>query len=118
MAMLRAGRGWREWASIGLYAGWLTAASGVAVSVMATGYGVLSPRTAAIALIVCVLIAAVRAAAARPRIWTYRAGVIWALIGVIAANAAADDWLIVTICGVGILVLMLFDRFRGNLRYR
>ncbi len=109
MAMLRAGRGWREWASIGLYAGWLTAASGVAVSVMATGYGALSPRTAAIALIVCVLIAAVAVAAARPRIWTYRAGVIWALIGVIAANAAAGDWLVVTICGVGILVLALFD---------
>ena len=63
-------------------------------------------------------VAAVGASVARPRIWTYRAGVIWALIGVIAANGAADDWLIVTICGVGILVLMLFDRFRGNLRYR
>ena len=42
MAMLRAGRGWREWASIDLYAGWLTAASGVAVSVMTTcGAGIL-----------------------------------------------------------------------------
>ena len=35
--------------------GWLTAASGVAVSVVATGYGILSSQVAAIALIACVL---------------------------------------------------------------
>lgn len=110
-ALLRAGPGWREWAPIGLYAGWLTAASGVAVSVLATGYGVLSARTAAVTLVLCVLIAAVAVAAARPRVWTYRAGVIWALFGVIAANAAARDWLMVTISGVGIALLALFDRF-------
>lgn len=110
-AMCRASPGWREWAPIGLYAGWLTAASGVAVSVVATGYGILSPRTAAVALILCVLIAALAVAAARPRVWTYRAGVIWALVGVIAGNAAANDWLMVTICGTGIALLALFDRF-------
>ena len=111
MAMLRAGPGWREWGSVGLYAGWLTAASGVAVSVVATGYGIFSPRVAAIALIVCVLIAAIAVSTVRRRVWTYRAGVIWALFGVIVANAAAGDWVIVTICGAGILVLGLFDRF-------
>ena len=110
IAMFRAGDNWREWVPIGLYAGWLTAASGVAVSVVATGYGILSPRTAAIALIVCVLIAAVAIASARPRLWTYRAGVIWALFGVIVANAAASDWLIATICGAGIIMIALFDR--------
>ena len=111
IAMLRAGDSWREWAPVGLYAGWLTAATGVAVSVVATGYGILSPRTAAIALIICVLIAAVAVASARPRLWTYRAGVIWALFGVIVANVGAGDWLIATICGAGILMLALFDRF-------
>lgn len=117
-AMFRAGPGWREWAPIGLYAGWLTAASGVAVSVVATGYGVLSARMAAVALVVCVLIAALGVTAARPRIWTYRAGVIWALFGVVVANAQARDWLMVTICGAGIALLALSDRFmaRSGLR--
>lgn len=110
MAMFRAGPGWREWAPIGLYAGWLTAASGVAVAAVATGYGILSPQIAAIALIVCVLIAAIAVAATRPDAWTYRAGVIWALFGVIVDNVSAQDWLIVALCGVGILALALFDR--------
>jgi len=110
MAMLRVGPGWRELASLGLYTGWLTAASGVALSAVATGYGILSPRTAAIALIICVLIVAVWVASARPRAWSYRAGVIWALFGVIVANAAASDWLIATICGAGIIMIAVFDR--------
>ncbi len=110
MAAFRAGPDWREWAPIGLYAGWLTAASGVAIAAVATGYGVLSPRTAAILLIIGVLIVAVAVATARPRVWTYRVGVGWALFGVIVQNAAARDWLIVAICVVGIVVLALFDR--------
>ena len=118
LALLRGGPGWREWAPIGLYAGWLTAASGVALSVVATGHGILAPRTAAIVLIICVLIAAVAVAATRPGVWTYRAGVIWALFGVIVANAAASDWLIVTICGAGIVLLALFDRFLPGLGRR
>jgi hypothetical protein len=77
---------------------------------VATGYGILSPRTAAIALIICVLIVAVWVASARPRAWSYRAGVIWALFGVIVANAAASDWLIATICGAGIIMIAVFDR--------
>lgn len=60
----------------------------------------------------CVLIAAVAVASARPRIWSYRGGVIWALFGVIMANAGTRDWLIVAICIAGILVLALFDRFK------
>ena len=111
MAMLRVGPGWREWAPIGLYTGWLTAASGVALSVVATGYGILPPRTAAIALIICVLIAAVAVAFVRPHVWSYRAGVIWALFGVIVANAGAGDWLIAMICGAGIIILAMFDLF-------
>lgn len=110
MAVLRVGPSWREWGPVGLYAGWLTAASGVALSAVATGYGILPARTAAISLIICVLTAAVWVASARPRAWSYHAGVIWALFGVIVANAAAGDWLIATICGAGILLLVLFER--------
>lgn len=111
IAMLHTHSNWREWGPLGLYAGWLTAASGVAVSVVATGYGILSSQVAAIALIACVLVVAIAVSAARAHIGTYRAGVIWALFGVIITNLAAGDWLIVTLCSTGIVVLGFFDRF-------
>lgn len=107
IAMLRAGHEWPQLLPLGLYAGWLTAASGVAVSVVLTGYGLLSAGSAAILLLVAVLVTALAVAALRPAAWGYRAGVIWALIGVIAANVPANDWLVVAICGVGIILLIL-----------
>lgn len=107
IAMLRAGREWPQLLPLGLYAGWLTAASGVAVSVVLTGYGLLSAGSAAILLLVAVLVTALAVAALRPAAWGYRAGVIWALIGVIAANVPANDWLVVAICGVGIILLIV-----------
>lgn len=107
MFKLRSGR--REWAAVGLYAGWLTAASGVAVSVVLTGYGILPPRVAAIALIVAVLVLAVAVAARHPRVLSYRAGVIWALFGVIVANLQAGDWLITALAGIGIALLFLLN---------
>ena len=105
LAMRRAGPDWREWAPLGLYAGWLTAASGVAVSVVLTGYGLAPARVAAIAVILAVLAVALAVAAGRPRLWSYRAGVVWALIGVIAVNAGAGDWLIVALCAAGLAAL-------------
>lgn len=105
IAMRRLGATWRETAAVGLYAGWLTAASGVAVSVVLTGYGVLPPRIAAIALIGVVLAVAVGVSACRPTIWSYRAGVIWALLGVIVANVSAGDWLIAGLCAVGVALM-------------
>ncbi|MFA5580563.1 MAG: hypothetical protein WDA25_01265 [Paracoccaceae bacterium] len=107
MAMRRAGPDWRAWLPMGLYAGWLTAASGVAVSVVLTGYGLAGPRVAAIALILVVLAVALTVAATRPRIWSYTFGVGWALLGVIVANAAAGDWVIVAICAAGIAALVV-----------
>lgn len=110
IAMRRLGPTWRETAAVGLYAGWLTAASGVAVSVVLTGYGILPPRIAAVALIGVVLAVAVGVAASRPSIWSYRAGVIWALIGVIVANVSAGDWLIAGICVVGGALIIVAPR--------
>jgi len=111
-AFLRAGRQDAVWQvrPVALYAGWLTAASGVAVSVVLTGYGVLAPRIAALALIGVVLVVAVIVAARRPRLWTYRAGVIWALFGVIVANVSARDWLIAAVCGAGAVALLFAQR--------
>jgi FtsH-binding integral membrane protein len=110
VAMHRVGPDWREHAALGLYAGWLTAASGVALSVVLTGYGLLSTRVAAIALIAAVLVVAVFVALRRPAVWTYRFGVIWALFGVIVANLSAGDYEVAALCAAGAIVLIFAQR--------
>jgi hypothetical protein len=80
---------WLLSAPVGLYAGWLTAAAGVATGVVLLGYGIMSQTGSALAMLA--VIAAIALAVTRLMVppVTYPAGVIWALIGVIAANGAA-----------------------------
>ncbi|OCX61452.1 hypothetical protein BFP70_15530 [Thioclava sp. SK-1] len=75
---------------IGLYAGWVTAATGVATGVVLIGYGIGS-ETAVSLTMLCVIAAVALTVTARmnPPV-TYPIGVIWALIGVIAANWGRD----------------------------
>lgn len=105
LAMQRAGLGWREGVPLGLYAGWLTAASGVAVSIVLTGYGVLDAQSAAVLMIVAVLAVALTISARGPVNWAYRGAVSWALFGIIVVNASARDWLMILICTAGIAAL-------------
>ena len=107
VAMRLAGQDWREWAPLGLYSGWLTAASGVAVSAVLTGFGIVAPRPAAVACILLVLVVALWVTARSQKIWTYPAGVAWALFGIIAANAPAGDWLFVALGLIGIFLLAI-----------
>lgn len=77
-------RGWLAW-PVGLYAGWLTAASCVALANVAAGYGLGSAGVLSWAgLVLALLIAA--AAAVRLRVATYPLAVGWALAGVLVAN--------------------------------
>lgn len=95
---------WLLAAPIGLYAGWLTAASGVATGVVFLGYGIMSETGSALAMLA--LIAAIALAVTRlmapPA--TYPVGVIWALIGVIAANLSAAP-LIAGVAGLAAVIL-------------
>ncbi|WP_224813953.1 tryptophan-rich sensory protein [Hasllibacter sp. MH4015] len=77
-------RGWARW-PLGLYAGWLTAASFVSLTNLAAGYGLASAELASwIALPLAVL----TAAAITLRHWTptYPAAAAWAAIGIAFAN--------------------------------
>lgn len=89
---------------VGLYAGWLTAASGVACAVVLSGYGLLSPRIAAVVLLSLVLIVAL-IVTGRARTHSYPIAVCWALSGVIAANASAAHWPVAALAGVGIVLI-------------
>lgn len=106
-AMLRTGRRELAWQAgpIGLYAGWLTAATGVAVAVSLSGYGILPGRAAALIVLALVLGAALLVQARRPDIWTYPLAVIWALIGIVVANASAEYWPVAALALTGIAAL-------------
>lgn len=119
LAMLRAGP--REplllTGPLGLYAGWLTAASGVAVAVVLSGYGWLPAMPAALMLLALVLVVAVVVQTQRPEVWSYPLAVGWALLGVVAANASAAHWPVALLAGAGVATLagrFLILRGRGR----
>lgn len=109
IAMLRAGHETPVWQvrPVALYAGWLTAATGVGTGVVLGGYGVLTAQVAAIAMLGLVLVAAVVVQFFRPAEWAYSLAVIWALAGVIAANAQSANWPVIALAALGIVVLSL-----------
>ncbi|MFW8636285.1 tryptophan-rich sensory protein [Cribrihabitans pelagius] len=107
-AVLRADIRDRVWkrGPVGLYAGWLTAASGVSLSIVLSGFGLLSAEAAAILCLALVLAVALSVQTLRPVAWTYPAAVCWALFGVLAGQAGAGSNAPVTVLAVlGLLVL-------------
>lgn len=107
-ALLRAPRADRWWlrAPVGIYAGWLTAASCVALAVVAAGHGIwLGPQGWAVIGISAALVIA-SAVQWRTGAPSYGLTIIWALTGIIVANCAG---LIGGIAagGIGIMALLL-----------
>jgi hypothetical protein len=87
-ALFRAGDTdrWLQQAPVAIYAGWLTAASCVALGVVIGGYGWLPPTPAAlVALLICAGLAVVMQYKLH-RAPEYGITVIWALFGVVVAN--------------------------------
>lgn len=107
LALLRAGGGDRGWLEmpLGLYAGWLTAASGASTGIVLGGFGILSEQAAAILCLLAVAALALAVQALRPGALTYAAGVIWALLGVLAANISPLNLPVVLIAAMGIALL-------------
>jgi len=84
------GQVWASW-PIGLYAGWLSAASFAAIGLLLGGYGWASELTAAM---ICVSLASVLGFAIQWRLRrapTYGISVIWALFAIAVANQFAFD---------------------------
>jgi hypothetical protein len=78
----------RAWLAlpIGLYAGWLTAASCVALATVAAGYGLGSVSTLSWVGVAIALLLAITFTQ-NLRVPTYPLAVAWALAGIVAANA-------------------------------
>jgi hypothetical protein len=86
-ALLRAPDRDRGWGALplGLYAGWLTAASCVALGTVAMGHGLGSPMAISwIALLLALALAVTLTL--RLRVPTYPIAVAWALVGIVVAN--------------------------------
>jgi hypothetical protein len=106
-ALLSAGDEDRLWlrTPIALYAGWLTAASCVALGLMLAGHGVVGAQPAALAMIVLALVIALVVNALRADAPEYNAAVIWALVGVIVANLGTANVAVLVLCAAGIAAL-------------
>lgn len=74
------------WGPVGLYAGWLTAASCVSIALLLAGYGVTDAVTAALIALVLALLLTLAVMRLRPEAISYPAAAIWALIAVAVAN--------------------------------
>ncbi len=78
---------------LGLYAGWLTAASFVSLGSAGGGFGLLDPLTWAYLGIAGTAAVAVLVLRRRPDATFYAVGVIWAVFGIIAKPSQPDSWL-------------------------
>ncbi|NCU19560.1 hypothetical protein EOM89_02210 [Candidatus Falkowbacteria bacterium] len=108
-ALRRAGQADHWWlrAPVALYAGWLTAASCVAVGLLLAGHGVMGAQAAALTALALALGVALGVQSLRPDAPTYAIAVIWALAGVVVANLAPLNGPVVGVCAVGMAVVLL-----------
>lgn len=97
--------GWAGHAPVGLYAGWLTAASCVSLALLAAGYGWMSQFTAAVLALLLALGLSIGVMRLRPDAPFYPAGVIWALIAVVVGNLSGGPAAVVALAGGGAVAL-------------
>lgn len=91
-------------APLALYAGWLTAAAGVASGVVLIGQGWLVPLPATLAMLVLIAALALGVMARLRPSPAYGAAVIWALVGIIVANIGAG-WAVVGLAALAAVAL-------------
>ncbi len=97
---------WLQQAPVAIYAGWLTAASCVSVGLLLAGYGYLSATPAALVAIALALAIALVAQYRLHRAPEYGITVIWALVGVIAANMQPLNAAVAGLALVGIIAIL------------
>jgi hypothetical protein len=107
LALLRTGKADHLWlrTPIALYAGWLTAASSVALGLILAGYGYLDAQVAAWVGITLALVVGLLVQALRPDAPAYPVAVIWALVGVMVRNVESLNWTVLALCAIGIALL-------------
>jgi hypothetical protein len=91
---------------LGLYAGWLTAASWVSVGLLGAGYGLALGETGwAVAALSAGLVMAILMQLALRRVWTYGLAVAWGFAGIAVSNMGETTWL-AGLAGVAALLML------------
>ncbi len=108
VALFQAPRDNRWYAAlpVGLYAGWLSAASCVSLGLLAAGYGWMSTHTAGLVFVGLAIVIAAGVQSSLMRAPSYGIAVIWALIGVIVRDYATAPTVAALAAG-GAIALML-----------
>ena len=108
MALFQAPYGDRNWAAapLGLYTGWLSAASCVALGLIAAGYGYMSETTAAFTFVLLALVIASAVQNQLKRAPSYGIAVIWALTAIVVQNLTSAPT-IAALAGGGALALIV-----------
>lgn len=112
IALFRAPSGDAPWAAwpLGLYAGWLSAASCVSLGLLAAGYGWMEQRTAAYVFVGLAILLALGVQGLLNRAPTYGLAVIWALLAVAVQNwgtaTTGVAWLALVGCVAMVLPMM------------
>ncbi|HMS95829.1 MAG TPA: hypothetical protein PKA03_11530 [Tabrizicola sp.] len=97
---------WLLLAPLAIFAGWLTAATGVSIGILLSGYGWLPDPTAAILMLGIVLGAAIVVQTRLRNAPEYALTVIWALVAILVANGQ-DNLTVSTLAAGAILILAL-----------
>lgn len=107
IAFLRADTGADRWllaAPLGIFAGWVSAASLVSLGIMLGGYGILPHPTAALVMVAILVTAALYIQSRQPLMPSYGATVVWAIIAVAVVNRSDYPMLALTaICAALIM---------------
>ncbi len=107
IALLRTGKGsfWQQ-PPIALFAGWVTAAAGVAWGVTLAGLGPLSNVASAYVMLCALLIVSICVQRYLGRVPAFAAAIVWALIGVAAGNWDIHPELVqAALIGAGIMAV-------------
>ncbi|HCJ01055.1 tryptophan-rich sensory protein [Sulfitobacter pontiacus] len=91
---------------VGLYAGWLSAASCVSLGLLAAGYGWMSGPTAGLVFVGLAIVIAAGVQSSLMRAPTYGIGVIWALVAVVVANVATAPTVAALAAGGAIALIL------------
>ncbi|WP_227269777.1 hypothetical protein [Roseobacter weihaiensis] len=92
-------------APVGLYAGWLSAASCVALGLVAAGYGYISAEAAAFLFVFLALVIASAVQSQLGRAPSYGLAAIWALVAIVVQNIDSNPT-VAALAGGGALALL------------
>ena len=98
---------------VGLYAGWLSAASSAALGLIAAGWGFMSETTAAWVFVAFAIVLSFGVQWRLARVPTYGIAVIWALIAIAARSGfATDSVALLAMIGAALLIWPTLRAFR------